>query len=149
MTSPRPGPPRPPPAGMQGLRVGTLAALAAATLYAAIASGTTPFTVPADVAVSVPSALFVGTIVMERIRPERGPWRRIGGGRPARGGAAIPWLLVIGLLVAVELASYFHGGPRGDYPTISSGLDALFRDRAAKAAGWLGWLSAGWYFARR
>lgn len=61
----------------------------------------------------------------------------------------MPWLVVIALLVAVELASYFHSGPRADYPTISSGLDALFGNRPAKAATFYVWLVVGWFLASR
>ena len=125
-------------------------ALCAAAILAGVASGARPFTVPADVAVSVPSALFVGALALERLRPDAGPWRRMDRARPEGGrGTAVPWLVVIAVLVGVELASYFHGGPRADYPTISSGLDALFRHRAAKAAAWFAWLTVGWYLVRR
>lgn len=127
----------------------TVAALVATAAYAGIASGARPFTIPADVAVSVPSAVFAGVLLMERIRPDAGPWRRLARPAPVQGGTALPWALVILLLVGVELASYFHGGPRAAYPTISSGLDALFDYRAAKAAAWFGWLVVGWFLARR
>lgn len=130
-------------------RAGVVAALVATAAYAGIASGARPFTIPADVAVSVPSAAFAGVLLMERIRPGTGPWRRLAPPEPVRGGAALPWVAVILLLVGVELASYFHGGPRADYPTISYGLNTLFGPRAAKAAAWFGWLIAGWFLARR
>lgn len=130
-------------------RAWTVAALVAAAVYAGIGSGARAFTVPADAAVSVPSAVFACAILMERLRPEAGPWRRLERPSPTHGGAALPWVAVILLLVCVELASYFHGGPRADYPTVSSGLNALFDYRAAKAAAWFGWLVVGWYLARR
>ncbi len=125
-------------------------ALVVAAVFSGVASGARPFTVPADVAVSLPSALFVGVLVAERLRPDAGPWRRIDRARPAGvRGSAVPWLVAIAVLVGVELASYFHGGPRADYPTLSSGADALFRYRAVKAAAWFVWLTVGWYLARR
>lgn len=128
----------------------TAGALAAAALFAGVASAASPFSVPADVAVSVPSALFAGALVMERVRPGAGPWRRMDRTRPEAGhGTPIPWLVAIAVLVGVELASYFHGGPRADYPTLSSGMNALFRYRAAKATAWFVWLAGGWYLARR
>ncbi len=130
-------------------RVAAIVALGAAIVYAGLASGARPFTVAAYAAVSLPSALFAATLVLERRWPGAGPWRRIDRTRPKGKGTAVPWLLVIALLVSVELASYFHGGSRADYPTISSGLEALFHYRAAKAAGWFAWLTAGWYLARR
>ncbi|HTX62911.1 MAG TPA: hypothetical protein VMD28_04695 [Acidimicrobiales bacterium] len=125
-------------------------ALAGAAIFAGVASGARPFTVPADVAVSVGSACFAGTLVIERLRPDAGPWRRLDPERPAGArGTWVPWLVVAVVLVCVELASYFHGGPRADYPTLSSGLDALFHYRGAKAAAWFVWLVAGGYLARR
>lgn len=130
-------------------RLAAGAALGAAAAYAAAASGARPFTVAADVAVSVPSALFAATLLAERLRPEKGPWRRIERGARQPRGAAGAWLAVIGLVACVELASYFHGGARSAYPTLSSGLDALFRQRATRAAGWFGWIAAGWFLARR
>lgn len=120
-----------------------------AAVYAGFVSGARPFTVPADVAVSVPSAIFVAALVTERLAPGAGPWRRIERTRPTGGGAASPWVLVLALGVAVELAAYFHGGPRADYPTISYGMTELFRSRAADAAGWFAWLAVGWYLVRR
>lgn len=138
--------------GWPHLHLASWAGIGAAALYAGLASGARTFTVPADVAVSIPGAVFLAALVAERIRPDRGPWRRIDPGRPPareHGDTALPWLLVIALLVGVELASYFHGGPRSDYPTISYGLTTLFRSRAARAAGWFAWLTAGWYLARR
>ena len=139
------------PAGRQAHSHGAATvALGAAAIFAGVASGARPFTVPADVAVSVPSALFVAALALERLRPRAGPWRRLDRARPEGGnGTAVPWLVVIAVLVGVELASYFHGGPRADYPTLSSMMDALFRHRAAKAAAWLAWLGTGWYLVRR
>lgn len=141
-------------AGGRGLRSGRGANLEAAFLvllaaaYAAWASSTSPFTVPADVAVSVPGAAFLAAFVLQRRRPEW-PWRRLPRASPPREGGVAGWLAVIALLVGVELASYFHGGPRASYPTLSSAGDALFRWRPARAAGWLVWLGTGWFLVRR
>ena len=130
-------------------RLQVAAALGAAALYAGVASGAASFTMPANVAVSVPSALCVAALVAQRLRPDARPWRRMDPARPQSAGVGAPWLVVIGLLVAVELASYFHPGPRADYPTLSYGLNALFRYRALRAGGWFAWLVLGWYLARR
>ncbi|HVC14210.1 MAG TPA: hypothetical protein VND62_05050 [Acidimicrobiales bacterium] len=143
-----PGADLPPPAGRAVHHGPVVAVTLLAAVYAGLASGARPFTVPADVAVSVPSALFAGILVLQRVRPA-GPWRRLDPMRPEPGGTALPWALVIALLVAVELADYFHGGPRADYPTISSGLDGLYHDRAVKAAVWFVWLTAGLHLTRR
>ncbi len=132
-----------------GARRASAAALCAAALYAALASGVKPFTVLAYAAVALPSVLCVGVLVAQRSRPGTGPWRRMDPARPASEGTGIPWLVVIVVLLGIELASYFHPGPRADYPTLSFGLNALLRHRAAKAAGWLAWLVLGWYLVRR
>jgi hypothetical protein len=129
------------------VRAGALVAAAAA--YAGWASATAPFTVPADVAVSVPSAVFAAAYVLQWRWPQTWPWRRLDADHLQRVGTAVPWLLVIGLLVAWELASYFAGGSRAVHPTISSGINSLFHWQAAKSAGFLVWLSAGWYLVRR
>lgn len=132
-----------------GRAPGVVAGLVVAAGFAAWASGTAAFSVPADVAVSVPSAVFAAALVLQARWPASGPWRRLTPNVPGATGSALPWLAVIGVLVAVELASYFHGGPRSEYPTISSLLDAMFHDRAAKAGVWFVWLTVGWYLARR
>ncbi|MGH8988852.1 MAG: hypothetical protein ACRDXC_09700 [Acidimicrobiales bacterium] len=144
-------PPRAPLARRELRRHGAAAGcISLAALFAGFASGTSPFTIPADIAVSVPSALLVGSFVLGRVRPGAGPWRRMDRALPIAGHAsAFPWLVLVAALAGAELASYFHGGPRSDYPTISSGLDALFRYRALKATAWLAWLGGGWYLVRR
>lgn len=123
--------------------------LALGAAYAAWASGTVPFTSAAYAAVAAPGALFLAALALQRRWPSSGPWRRLRAGRPAREGGATGWLLVIALLVGVELASYFHGGPRSAYPTLSSAIGALARWRSARAALWSIWLALGWFLARR
>lgn len=153
MTTPS-SPTHPDPARDGRLQIGLVLAVVVAAAYSAWASGTTPFTIGADVAVSVPSALFAAALVLQQRWPSARPWRRIDPGRPATATttdarSAAPWIVLAALLLLVELASYFHGGARSAYPTISSGLDAVFRSRAAKAVVWDAWLSAGWFLARR
>ncbi len=155
MTTPPPSPPeRPAPVIARHAHAGLVAAIVLAAAYSGWASGAPPFTTCADIAVSVPAALFAATLVLQRWWPTARPWRRIDPGRPATATptdarSAAPWIVVAAVLLAVELASYFHSGARSAYPTISSGLDALFHCRAAKALGWDAWLSAGWFLARR
>lgn len=138
---------RPLPTG-RGRRVETLAIFLLGAAYAAWASGVAPFSARSDAAVAAPSAIFVTAMVLQRRWPA-GPWRRLTALRPAAGGSSALWLAVIALLVAVELASYFHGGPRARYPTVSSAENALSHLRAARATIWLVWLAMGWYLARR
>ncbi len=134
------------PARMRRARV---IALCAAALYAALASGVKPFTALAYAVVALPSVVCVGVLVLQRLVPDAGPWRRMDPARPASDGTWVPWLGAIVVLLAIELASYFHPGPRSDYPTLSFGLNVLLHPRAARAAGWLAWLALGWYLVRR
>lgn len=129
--------------------VARLVGLAAALAFAGWASGARPFTTLANIEIAIPSVLFLAALVLERRWPERGPWRRLPATRPESDGGAALWLVVIALLVAVELVNYFHGGPRADYPTVSSALNTLFANRAAKATGFFAWLVIGWFLARR
>ncbi|MDA8314067.1 MAG: hypothetical protein M0010_02675 [Actinomycetota bacterium] len=140
--SPRQGP-------AAGIRRTTAVALCAVALYAGLASGVKPFTALAYAAATVPFALCIGVLVLQRLRPDAGPWRRLDPARPESEGTGIVWLALIVVLLGVELASYFHPGPRADYPTLSFGLDALLRYRAVNAAGWFAWIVLGWYLARR
>lgn len=131
---------------------GALALLGGAA-YSGWGSATRPFTDPADVAVAVPSAIFALGVVLRFRWPDAGPWRRLPPDRPAtRAGerrGMTPWLVVVGVFVASELASYFAGGSRAVHPTVSSSLDSLFHYQAAKAAAFFVWLAVGWYFVRR
>lgn len=127
----------------------TAVGLLVAATYAAWASGTRPFTTPADVAVSIPSGVFAAALVAERRWPDRGPWQRLSVSHPQSTWGGVLWIGVVVLLVGVELVSYFHGGPRSEYPTLSSGLEMLFAHRIAKATGFFAWLIVGWFLVRR
>ena len=127
----------------------TWLALALGAGYAGWASGTAPFSVLAYAAVAAPGALLLAALVLQRRWPTSGPWQRLCAARPVRDGGAAGWIFVIALLLGVELASYFHGGPRAAYPTLSSAIDALARWRAARAAMWAAWLAVGSYLVRR
>lgn len=131
-----------------------LTALAGAAAYAGWASGTAPFSSAADAAVSVPSALLAAGLLARWLVPAGGPWRPLPpvshDGDPARdAGTGTPWIALVALVVGVELASYFHGGARSAYPTISSAVESIFRYRAVKAAAFFGWLAGGWYLVKR
>lgn len=123
--------------------------MAVAAAYAAWASGTAPFTPGADAAVAAPGAVFLAVFALQRRWPTRGPWQRLRDSRPEGHGGAAGWLVVIGVLVGIELASYFHGGPRSAYPTLSSAIDSISRWRAVRAALWSAWLAIGWFLVRR
>lgn len=132
-----------------GAAVAAVAAAAAAA-YAGVASGATPFTTASDVAVSIPSAIFVATLLLQWRWPDEWIWRRLPVDRPAghEGGAAL-WLVAIGLIVVPELISYVAGGSRTLHPTLSSLFNDIFEYRPAKAAVFLLWLVGGWYLVRR
>lgn len=127
------------------------AALLAAVAWSAWASGTSPFTVPADVAVSVAAALFAGALLARRLAPAGQLWRARS--LPAEVATdrrtAAPWVALFAVALAVELASYFHPGPRSLYPTFSSLSDDVLRYRPVKAAVFFGWLAGGWHLVTR
>lgn len=135
------------------LRALTLTVVAAAVAYAGWASGARPFTTTADVTVSIPSALLAAGFVAGWLVPADAHWRRPAGSPPGRvedhTASVAPWLALVAVVAATELASYFHGGPRSLYPTISSAVEELFRHRPVKAAAFLGWLAGGWYVLTR
>lgn len=126
--------------------IGVAIVLAAA--YAWFASLATPFTLAADLTTAVPLAGLAATYVAQRLRPMSAIWGRLPADRPPRGGAAAPWIVVAGVLVASELVSYFGGG-RSSHPTLSSLSDSVFRWHAAKAAAYLVWLWLAWHLVRR
>lgn len=119
---------------------GAMAALAEAGWVAT----TTPFTATADLAVAVG---FAGMAVLAA----RALVLRHRVGRPAPpSGSALPWVVAIVLLVALELAAYFAGsGHRQAYPTLSSLYDSAARVTGVKALFVLAWLGLGWGLFRR
>lgn len=122
-----------------------------AAAFAGWASGTAPFGVAAYTAVSVPALLLVGALVGERLMPARGPWqvRPVPVEHPSEGRSSAVWIGLVALALAVELASYFHPGPRSLYPTFSSIADDVLAHRPLEAAAFLGWLVGGWYLVTR
>lgn len=128
--------------------VSVAVAVLLAAVYAWFAAGTTPFTLPADVVTAVPVVGTATVYALQRFRSDGGPWRRLDAGRPPAGGTAVPWIVVVALLVGSELASYV-GGPRATHPTVSSLTDTIFQWQGAKAAFFFGWMYLSWYFVRR
>lgn len=131
-------------------RLLALTAVVGAAAYAGWMSGTVPFSVAAYSAVAVPSAVFLIGVVVTKVAPGRVAWalRRppeIGRG----GGGSAVWIGLIAVVVGVELASYFHGGPRADYPTLSSIAASAFRHRPVKATAVFAWLVGGWRLMTR
>lgn len=128
---------------------GTAASLLLAAAYSGLAASTRPFSAAAYLVVSLPAAGWLAAALLPRSRRAVAWLAPLDPVRPPRDGSAIPWIAVLAVLVASELASYLAGGSRAVHPTISSGLDALFRVEALKAAAFFGWLAAGTYVLRR
>ncbi|HVA73600.1 MAG TPA: hypothetical protein VNF71_03455 [Acidimicrobiales bacterium] len=120
-------------------------ALVIAAFYSWAVATTEPFTVTADVLVSVGFVL-MGVPLAGRLRRRReGPKTA----RPDkyRTGKLTPWVVTIGVLAVVQLSVYFAGWSAGrhDYPTLSSLYDeATSRSETAKAVLVFLWMSLGW-----
>ena len=113
------------------------AVVAAALVYAWIASGLRPFTHPEAVAVAIP--LVVGGIAMLRMHPgdteatHRGTW---------------VWVVLFGALVTWELISY-RLSPRVDHPTLSSIADWAMSAHPGRFVMFAAWLAVGYWLFRR
>lgn len=130
-------------------RKGGVAAVAvlAAAAWAGFASGTAPFSAPADFATAVPfaaMALVAATTIRRRREDERAR-------RPARHRALLPYGAAVAVLVLFELATYFAGleAGRRAFPTLSSLYDVAARLRALKALAFAAWVALGWGLFRR
>ena len=120
-----------------GLRTGALVVGAAA--YAGLLATTEPFTLTADMATAVPlaaGAAVTAHTLRSGVERRAFEWR-----------AALPWLVLVGAVVAWELCTYFAGA-RAAHPTLSSLYDDAARHEAAKAAVAFCWLLLGWELAR-
>jgi hypothetical protein len=117
-----------------------VAVIAAALVYAWIASGLRPFTHPEAVAVAIP--LTVTGIALLRPRSQvravddetrRGTW---------------VWAVLFAALVAWELIS-FRLSPRVDHPTLSSIADWAMSTHPGRFAMFATWLAVGYWLFRR
>lgn len=131
------------------LRVVAAVATVGTAAYAWFASATTPFTVAADVTTALPIVGMVAVVALQRIRPFGPVWQRLPGDQPPGGGTAVPWLVVLALLVVPEGVSLLAGGARSSHPTISFVTDTVFQWHAVKAAVYFVWMWLCWYFVRR
>ncbi len=143
--SPHPGPSPPGPRRPAALA----GAAVAGAVYAWFASATTPFTVPADVTTALPLLGMVAVVALQRLLPAGHVWQRLPADRPPEGGTAVPWIVLLALLLVPEGVSLLSGGARSSHPTISFVTDTVFRWHAVKAAVYLLWLWLCWYFVRR
>jgi hypothetical protein len=108
-----------------------------AAAYALGAAATRPFTWPADVMTGVPIVLMAVLAVAR--------WSAHPRPRPVPVGTHpyLPWLALVAVAVAWELANYLAQGPRGSHPTVSSMADALDHHYVSKALVFFGWLCLG------
>ncbi|MCI0687182.1 MAG: hypothetical protein L0Y54_08105 [Sporichthyaceae bacterium] len=60
----------------------------------------------------------------------------------------LPWAVVILVVAALELYSFFNGSTY-EHPTVSSLTDPAFDTFGVRVAFILGWLGAGWHLVRR
>jgi hypothetical protein len=139
-----------------GTVVTGVAGSVAVVTYSWWVATTRPFTLDADVATAVGLAVLVVvsgfTWVRRRSRPvvvgaDARPGRAAGpGGAGTPRRSPLPWLVALGVVVAVELATYFAGwsGSRHTYPTVSSLYDTAARVTAVKAVFVGAWLILGW-----
>jgi hypothetical protein len=118
-----------------------VAVVAAALVYAWIASGLRPFTHPEAVAVGIPIiAAGVATLASALRAPvEAGPESRRG---------VLVWRGLLAAFLIWELISY-RSSPREDYPTFSSITDTIMSTHPGRFALFAIWLAIGYGIFRR
>jgi hypothetical protein len=114
--------------------------IGAALVYSWFAGGYRPFTLPMEIAVSIP---IVVALVLALWR--RAP-RTVDAGptRTWRIGYAI-WAGLFALAAAWELIAYFSL-PRYDHPTLSIITDSIMSTHRGRALIFALWLALGWLF---
>jgi hypothetical protein len=117
-----------------------LVTVAAVAAYAWWATGVTPFTGAAYVAVGIPVALVaVGTAVGGRRDDTMS-----GSRSPATGtfvGAALPWAALGGLALTLELVALALGGRSHTIPTLSTVVDHALRRHPVRFVLFSAWLA--------
>ncbi|HLN15670.1 MAG TPA: hypothetical protein VK277_02845 [Acidimicrobiales bacterium] len=130
-----------------------LLAVAAAGVggYCWVTAGTTPFTWPADLLTALALAGLVAVVALQAShRDATVPHLcdRVAVSEPPPFATLVPWLVVVGALVAFELWN-FVAGPRSTHLTVSSIYDDLARSQGTRALCVLAWLVLGWHLVRR
>lgn len=117
----------------------TLLAVVAA-LYAWVATGVAPFTLPAYAMIAIASLVVVVLYV-------RGETSRVDlavrGAAPLAPSSVAPWLVVLVLAVALEGLGLALGGRSKQVPTLSTTLDHLLVTHPLRAVLFLLWLGVG------
>ncbi|MQA77737.1 MAG: hypothetical protein GEV10_04535 [Streptosporangiales bacterium] len=118
---------------------------AAAVGYAALASGLTVRTWPAEVAVLVPAAV-ITALALAR------PPGSVSVAEPVR-RAAVVWGVLVGAGLLWEAWAFFHQPAWNvasiTHPSLSSLLEPALDVRPGRFVAWLLWLAAGWGLTRR
>lgn len=128
--------------------------LTAVCVVASLAAGRArPFTLPADVAVSVALLLAIAVVVSAHRLSRRLPSLAR---RPHLSGAStpsgplrwLPWMAAVAAAASFEAYSVLSL-PRSEHPTLSSMLDAADRTYGGHAVAFACWLVLGWYLVTR
>lgn len=113
--------------------------VAAAAAYSYGAAGATPFTWAANGVTAGAFAAMAVVLTRRVVKPP--PVRTV---RPRQ---AVPLLLVLFLVLAFELATYFLND-RAAFPTLSSLYDEASRTRLVEAVFFFAWVLLGWELFR-
>ena len=112
--------------------------VAVGLVYSWIAAGLLPFTKPEELAVAVP---VLPVVVLALCWKGPAPTEVAGEPAPAQRGTAV-WVVLLGALVAWELAAY-ASTPRDDHPTLSSIADTIMSTHPGRAVIFALWLVLG------
>jgi len=123
-----------------------VAALAAGAAFAVLLATTRPFTVEADAVTAVGLAAGAAALGL-RLWQKEGVASVAPAAVVGAPGTPVPWLALLGAVVAWELYCFF-GGARPAHPTLSTVYDLLARYEAAKALVVASWLALGWELVR-
>jgi hypothetical protein len=117
-------------------------AVAIGLVYSWIAAGLLPFTKPEELMVALPVIPVAVLALFWRATPaaESATVGPDGASPPLRGTAV--WVVLLGALVAWELAAY-ASTPRDDHPTLSSITDSIMSTHPGRAAVFALWLALG------
>jgi hypothetical protein len=124
------------------------AAWAGVVVLALLVTPREPFSWNARIATGLVGVAIVAVALarnQHRRRPEDVPRPQLGGSRTA---SLVVWLVVLGGLVAYQLAIFFSE-PRDLYPTLSSLINPVIEPYLVRAAAFFTWIWAGWYLVAR
>lgn len=124
-----------------------VAVLIASAAYSWLASGTTPFTLWAEIACGVASVIVGHLAILKIVRmPKARDRHRTVASRALPGELLEPWILAVSLFIVWELSTYFAGfdGHRNEFPTLSVIANFISVWRPGKAVLFGLWLTLGW-----